>query len=199
MELARQALDLFPNQPRIHFYLAEAAATLQIYDEGLEAINMGRLMARKDGYLLYHLAILEGFIHAELGDQAKAGLAFDTALQLNPRGPEALAMRSLSQSDPRMKCRFAEEAAAVDARMTVVRFALAHCAFFNADYALSKSTLLPLVEKPYPHPAWLELLGDTYAMMGDKDNALLLWEKTDKTGAGSARLKEKLNKRQYIE
>ncbi len=199
MELARQALDLFPNQPRIHFYLAEAAATLHIYDEGLEAINMGRLMARKDGYLLYHLAILEGFIHSEQGEQAKSDLAFDTALQLNPRGPEALAMRGLAQSDPRMKCRFAEEAAAVDARMNIVRFALAQCAFYKADYALSKSTLLPLVEKPYPHPAWLELLGDTYAMMGDKANALLFWEKTDKTGAGSARLKEKLNKRQYIE
>ncbi len=199
LELARQALDLFPNQPRIHFYLAEAATALHLYQDAQDAINMGRLIARKDGYLLYHLAILEGFIHAEQGQQTKADLAFDTALQLNPRSPEALAMRSLAQADPRQKCRFAEEAAAVDARMPVVRFALAQCAFFNSNYALSKTSLLPLAEKPYPHPAWLEMLGDTYAMMGDMNNAVLFWEKTDKSGAGSARLKEKLIKRQYIE
>ena len=198
-ELAFRALDLFPNQPRLHFFLAEAALETGRTQEALDAVNTGRLMARRDGFLLYQIALVEGSAQADLGQREKAERAFEAALALNPRGPEALARRALAASDPAAKCKLSAEAEAADPTLPIVRFAMAQCHFFAGRYAQSLAILVPLTEMRFPHPAWLELAGDAHALTNDLPSALALWEKVRATGMGSVRLTEKINSRRYLE
>lgn len=198
-ELASRAMDLFPNQPRLHFLMAEAALETGRYPEALEAVNTGRLMARRDGFLLFQFALVEGSAHAALGQREKAERAFESALALNPRGPEALARRALAAMDPAKKCTLSAEAEASDPSMPIVRFAVAQCHFHAGRYSQSLAVLGILVAKSYPHPAWLELAGDAHALSNDIPAALTLWERARATGLGSSRLSEKITSRRYLE
>jgi tetratricopeptide (TPR) repeat protein len=196
-EWAGRAADLFPNQGRIQFYLAEALVEGSRLDEALDAIRLGQIMARRDGYLLYHLAILEGRAHAALGEEPASGKAFDQALELHPRGPEALAWRSLAALSSAQACARAAEAAAVDPSMPMVRYAGARCALLKGDLITAGNVLESLAKAPFPHPAWLESLGDLRALEGDIEQALLLWSQALDLGHQSPGLQEKIKTRKY--
>lgn len=198
-ELASRAMDLFPNQAHLHYLLAEAALETGRFSEALDAVQTGRLMARRDGFLLYQIALVEGSALAALGQRDKAERAFETALSLNPRGPEALARRALSAVDPAAKCKAAEEAQAADPSLPMVRFAMAQCHFYAGRYTPCLTLLGDLLAKDFPHPAWLELAGDAQALSGNIAAALLHWERVRAMGLGSSRLQEKIQSRRYIE
>ncbi len=198
-EWAAKALDLFPNQARILFFLAEAQIETRQPSEALESIQMGRLMARRDGYLLYHLALLEGRARSALRQPDQADLAFDQALSLNPRGPEAIAWKALSQRDPERACRLAGEAEAIDARMPLVVHARAWCSLLQSTPKGSIALLQDLVKRPWPHPVWIELMGDACALAGDIPQALEWWQRVHADGYGSPLLDKKIAARKYME
>jgi len=194
---AARAADLFPNQGRIQFYLAEALVEGSRLDEALDVIRLARIMARRDGYLLYHLAILEGRAYAESGRQDAADKAFDQALSLNPRGPEALAWRSLSSSRPADACALAREVAAIDPSPSLARFALARCFMMEGDNGKAREILASLASGPFPHPAWLESFGDLLALEGQTEQALDYWGQAAERGRDNPRLRDKITTRKY--
>lgn len=198
-QYAQKALDRFPNQAKLYYYLAEAQIELLRHQEALESIRTGRLMARKDGYLLYHFAILEGWAHSIGKDFIKADQAFDQAAKLNARGPELLARRSLVQPDPQTACKIAGEAMALDSKLPTARFAQARCAFLGKDHPKAISILTELLQRPYHHFSWLELLGDAYVLSGDVDKALEVWKYALDAGSQSAILRQKIDSKKYIE
>lgn len=192
-EWAERAADLFPNQGRVQFFLAEAQLERHQLEEALDAIRMGRMMARRDGYLLYHLAILEGRIQADLDDKPAAASSFGQALLLNARGPEALAWRSIAEADPGRACELAAEVAAIDPAMPLVRFAQARCALKTGNPGKAREQLVPLLARPYPHPRWLEAMGDLLLLEGDPDEARRLWQAAADLGLDHPGLRKKLN------
>ncbi len=197
---AEQALDVFPNQGRIHFFLAEGLLETGHTKEALDEINLARLMARKDGYLLYHLAILEGRSHAKAGQMDAALQAYDQALSLNNNGPEALAYRSLSQSDLKARCMDAEIANQGASQLSIVSVALASCAFLQNDFVRATNLLEPLIGRlAYPHPDWVELLGDCYSVSGKADLALFNWKRARELGCTSPSLSRKIENHRYEE
>jgi tetratricopeptide (TPR) repeat protein len=198
LQWAEDALDYHPNQVRILFFLIEAQVELRQPVEALQNLRMATMMARNDGFLLYHLGILEGRSLMLQGLLLKAEEAFDRALELNGSGSEAMAYRAISHADTALVCDQAKKSAAIDQRTPLVRFAQAHCLFIRGDHAQAKTILEDLQSKPYPHPLWTERLGDLYALAGQHDAALSLWRKAGEHGAGSASLSQKIATGQYI-
>lgn len=197
---ADQALDVFPNQGRVHFFLAEGLLETGRSKEAIDAINLARLMSQKDGYLLYHMAILEGRALARLGRKEASINAYNQALALNRNGPEALAFRSFSQPDPTDQCRDAESAATTSAHLEVVTYALASCAFIRNDYVAARTQLEQLLSQTnYPHPDWLELLGDACSLSGQIDTALTYWQRARDGGSTSSTLARKMANHRYAE
>ncbi len=198
-QYAEEALDVFPNQGQVHYYLAEAFLETGAADDARSEINLARLMARKDGFLLYHLAILEGRALSVLHQPEQATVAFEQALALNPNGAEALAYRSLSTLDPRDRCRDAETAKGRAAHLPVVAYAAASCAFIRAEYEQSRRILEELLSLPYIHPDWAELQGDVHALTGDMKNALTYWQLAKEKGSVSPHLNQKITDQRYVE
>lgn len=200
VKFAEQALDVFPNQGRIHFFLAEGLLETGHPREGLEEISLARLMARKDGYLLYHLAILEGRSLARVGQMDAAFKAYATALSMNENGPEALAFRSLSQQDPNDRCKDAQSASQAANDLPIVTVALAACAFVQNDFIQATNLLEPLINSlDFPHPDWVELLGDSFSMSGKADLALTNWKRAKDLGSMSPSLSRKMTNLRYAE
>ncbi|MEZ5032776.1 MAG: tetratricopeptide repeat protein [Saprospiraceae bacterium] len=200
VDIAEQALDVFPNQGKVHYYLAEGFLEAGRPEDALSTIHVARLMAGKDGFLLYHLAILQGRANARMGQAEMAASAFTQALALNPGGAEALAYRSLSLRDPGQKCADAHQSAQTAPANEVVRFALADCAFSKGDYNEARQQLEGLITgTEYPHPNWEELLGDTLALTGNIQGALTYWQKAADHGSASPNLARKIANLRYEE
>lgn len=192
-EWAERAADIFPNQGRIQYYLAEALVERSKWDQALDAVRMGRLMARRDGYLLYRLATLEGRALFALGDHPAATVAFGQALQLNPRGVEALAWQSIAETDPARACAMALEVARVDPAMPLVHYAQARCALLTDELSQARELLQPLLARPYPHPSWMEAMGDLLAREGKATEAQSYWQSAADLGLDHPGLRRKLN------
>lgn len=198
--IAEQALDVFPNQGKVHYYLAEAFLETGRPEDALSTIHVARLLAGKDGFLLYHLAILQGRANARLQQQSAADGAFEQALVINPGGPEALAYRCLSVRDPERKCQDARAAAQTAPDNNLVRFALADCAFARGDYLEARRRLDDLVSgSVFPHPDWEELLGDSHALTGNIQEAVRFWQLAADHGSASPNLSRKIANLRYEE
>lgn len=197
---AEKALDVFPNQGRIHYFLAEGLLETGRAEQALEEIKLARLMSRRDGYLLYHLAILEGRSQSGIGQMEAAFNAFELAFTLNPNGPEALAYRSISQPDPTDCCRDAEQANRSAGYLSMASVAMATCAFAQNDYILATNLMEALLGRlAYSHPDWVELLGDCYAQTGKADEAVLRWKQARDLGSTSPSLARKIANHRYEE
>ncbi|MCF8236826.1 MAG: tetratricopeptide repeat protein [Saprospiraceae bacterium] len=197
---AEEALDVFPNQGQIHYYLAESLLETGFPEDARSEISLAKLMARKDGYLLYHLAILEGRTLSALHQPDQAKGAFDQALSINPNGAEALAYRSLAVHTTDDRCRDAESAQRQAPHLPVVVYAVASCAFLRGEYAQAKTILEGLLASTtFAHADWVELLGDVYAMTGDAGMALKFWKLAIDKGGASPQLKRKVSNQRYEE
>lgn len=196
--LAEEALDYHPNQVRILFFLIEAQVERRYTLEALNNLRLASVMTRNDGFLQYHLAILEGRALTSNGDRDGAKKAFDRALRLNESGADALAQKAITSTDTGEACDLADQAGAIDPVTPIIRFSAANCYFMRGDYDRARPILEELQQKRYPHPLWTERLGDLYALIGQSGRALELWEKAALHGAGSASLSQKISTGQYI-
>jgi tetratricopeptide (TPR) repeat protein len=198
VEYAENALDYFPNRGRLHYYLIEGLLETGAGKKGNDAMKMAKLVNRNDGYTRYHLLILEARIAAETGNLPLAETSFQEALELNPKGIEVAAWRGLLSKDARISCAAAREAANIESTSPLVRYALAHCHVLNTEADQALAILQILVDLPYPHPKWMESMGDAYALQGNANEAMAWWKQALESGRKTESLEKKISTGSYL-
>jgi tetratricopeptide (TPR) repeat protein len=82
-QMAEQALDAFPNQPKAYLHYAEAANALGHYDDAINQLNQAQLMTGNNSALKAEIFDLSGDAFLGKGDKAKAKDQWMKAFELS--------------------------------------------------------------------------------------------------------------------
>jgi tetratricopeptide (TPR) repeat protein len=195
---AEDALDYFPNRGPLHFYMIEGFLETGQLKKGVDAMKMAKMVNRNDGYTRYHLLILEARIETAAGNMELAEAAFQEALELNSKSIEVLAWRAILAKNVQIGCTAAREAADIESTSALVRYAVAKCLILNEDTNQALPILQQLVDLSYPHPMWLESMGDALALHGNSTEAMMWWQRAKEAGRQTPTLEKKISTGRYL-
>ncbi len=203
LETAGNAMDVFPNQGALYMLYASAANALADYGEALDWLDQALLMSGKDQNLKLDILIEKGIALAGEGDSDAAYTAFEEALRIYPKSPQALGLYSLylaianeAESRYRDLLKAAQKATP---ELPGLQHAAAWAAFRSGDPG-GAQTLLQKAETAAVHPPRrLEQFGDLYFLLGEEDRALEMWNNALNAGSQSTTLTKKIADKKYTE
>ena len=202
--LARQAsnaLDIFPNKPRLYAFQALAAYWKGSYPEAQRDLSQALLIAgASDVGLRAELLSLQGLLWTALGDATEAGKSFEQAATAKKDHPLLLARQALSlalQNQPEPALALAQQVLRDNPGLLEARQALAWARYRSGQFAEARQLLEAL---PYAgNPQILEQLGDVCFKSGLTSEALQYWEKAKSKGGKSPQLLKKITDKQLYE
>jgi tetratricopeptide (TPR) repeat protein len=202
--LARQAsnaLDIFPNKPRLYAFQALAAYWKGGYPEAQRDLSQALLIAgASDAGLRAELLSLQGLVWAALGDATEANKAFEQAAVAKKDYPLSLGRQALSlalQNQPEPAVALAQQVLRDNPGLPEARQALAWAKYRLGQFPEARQLLEAL---PYAgNPQILEQLGDVCFKSGLHGEAVQYWEKAKSKGGKSPQLLKKITDKQLYE
>jgi tetratricopeptide (TPR) repeat protein len=177
---ANEVLDVFPNRAVVQYYLALGADGRQRYDEALDALSLGELMAGRDETLQALLKALTGQVLMHQKDKSGARAAFQEARKLAPSAADP-AFRFgeflLAEGQRPQALELLELAAQRQPDHPHYAYAYARALYADENYAAANEQLSQALPQGAQYwAAALELMGDTRAQLKDIDGAVRYWE-----------------------
>jgi tetratricopeptide (TPR) repeat protein len=90
VERFEQSVTMSPSQPRGYYFLAEVSFLQRQYQQALAFLKKAELLFGSSPEWQGEVCALRGAIYEEVGDQAKARLAYESALKFTPQNLSAL-------------------------------------------------------------------------------------------------------------
>jgi tetratricopeptide (TPR) repeat protein len=198
------ALELFPSNPALYYYLGIGYFQLGELEEAMEILEMGRMMIFKSESGLVDFYVLLGDTYNGLENYKKSDENYELALEANPDNAYVLNNYAYYLSLRKDKLELASEMAKKAVELEPDQY----------NYQDTYGWVLFRMEKFEEAANWLKLAvdnggyingeiiehyGDALYNDGDVENALIQWKRAKEVGDTSDLIDEKIRMKTYIE
>ena len=203
IKTGEDALSIYPNQAILYYYRAFALhRNGQNAEAGIE-IKSALQLDGDDKNLKALIFALQAEVLIDQQKLKEADVAFDKAIELAPDNyltlsnyAYYLALRNQNLAKAEM---LAAKAASALPKNTSIADTYALVLFKLGKYDLA----LTWIQKALPNneasnPVYLEHYGDILFLKGEKEEAVLQWQKAKQAGNDSEKLNKKINEKKYI-
>ncbi|MDX1939163.1 MAG: tetratricopeptide repeat protein [Saprospiraceae bacterium] len=201
---SEKAMDLFPNKAQVYYLNGIANVELNRPNDALNSLEQATLMAGSNGNLLFEIQIQKGLVFNILKRYDASNEAFEQALKLNPKSPEALSRYSqclAQRSENLQKAKtMAKQAVDVAPKKPDYQATYGWVMYKMKEYSEAKEWLGKALENGGTNDAMiLEHYGDVLFQMNDTDGALQYWIKAQEKGNTSELLEKKITDRRLYD
>lgn len=203
IKTGEEALTIYPNQAILYYYRAFALhRNGQNAEAGFELKNALQLEP-EDANLKAMILALQAEVLIDQGKLKEADAAFDKAVVLAPNNYLTMSnyayYLALRNHDlPKAEILAAKAASALPQNSSILdTYAIVLLKLNRIDDALSYIQKA-LQNNEANHPVYLEHYGDILFLKGDKENAVVQWQKAKSAGNQSEKLNRKINEKKYI-
>ncbi|MGY6561394.1 MAG: tetratricopeptide repeat protein [Luteibaculaceae bacterium] len=200
----KKAVTLFPTYPQFYFFYALGLFEQKDYEQAAEMLESGvdLVMSNKD--LEVEFYSLLGTTYNKLERHTDSDKAYEKALKINPEDATVLNNYAYYLSLRRQELERAKEMSerSLKIRPNEASFLDTYgwIMFKMGNYNDALHFLLRAVEvDPNPSAEVLEHVGDTYIKLGNVEDAVKYWKMAKEKDDASPNIKEKIEKRAYIE
>ncbi|GGI22815.1 tetratricopeptide repeat protein [Pedobacter mendelii] len=198
-----EALTIYPNQAGLYYYMAYALFKTAKYDSALNNLKTVQQLDADNKALQAQVYALQGDIYINQNNFPLAKTAFEKAISTEP--DNYLIMNNyayylaLKNDDLSKAAQYAEKAAQAMPENSSVTDTYAFILFKQQKYTLAQTWIeKALQNNSSKNGVYLERYGDILFMKGDKDAALIQWQKAKEAGNGSEVLNKKINEKKYF-
>ncbi|MCZ4242880.1 tetratricopeptide repeat protein [Pedobacter punctiformis] len=203
IKVGDEALSIYPNQAGLYYYVAYALFKTGKLDLAQSNLKNALQLDVENKSLQAQVYALQGDIYINQNNFTAAKTAFEKAISIEP--DNYLIMNNyayylaLKNDDLSKAAKYAETAANAMPNNSSVTDTYAFILFKQQKYALAQTWIeKALQNNSARNGVYLEHYGDILYMKGDKDAALLQWQKAKEAGNGSDVLIKKINEKKYF-
>lgn len=203
IKTGEEALAIYPNQAILYYYRAFALhRNGQNAEAGIE-IKSALVLDGEDAKLKAMIFALQAEVLIDQQKLKEADVAFDKSISLEPNNYLTLSnyayYLALRNHDLSKAEALAAKAAFALPKNASIADTYAFVLFKLEKYELAKTWIeRALQNNEAANPVYLEHYGDILFLKGEKELALLQWQKAKKEGNDSEKLTKKLNEKKYI-
>ncbi|SFA48134.1 Flp pilus assembly protein TadD, contains TPR repeats [Pedobacter suwonensis] len=203
LKVGEEALSIYPNQASLYYYMAYAAFKTGKYEAAQSNLKTSSQLDVENKSLQAQIYALQGDVYLNQNNFAQAKTAFEKAIATEP--DNYLIMNNyayylaLRNDDLTKAAKYAETAAHAMPNNPSVADTYAFILFRQQKYDLAKIWIeKALQNNSSKNGVYLERYGDILFMKGEKDAALIQWQKAKEAGNGSEVLIKKINEKKYF-
>ena len=198
------ALKFFPSQPILYIMKAVGALQLEKYQDVISTLDAGQQYVGDNSQVSSQFYMYRAEALYKLKKLKEAYAMFNKVVELDPTNYTAMNNYAYYLSLRSDSLQLAEKLSGkvVQANPDNATFldTYAWVLFKKKDYKLAKFYIESAIRNDNDkNPVLLEHYGDILYFLGEKDEAMENWEKSEKLGNDSPTLKEKIEKKTYIE
>lgn len=203
IKTGEEALMLYPNQAILYYYRAFALHRNGQNAEAAFELKNALQLEPEDASLKAMILALQAEVLIDQGKLKEADIAFDKAVALAPNNYLTLSnyayYLALRNHDlPKAEKLAAKAASAMPQNSSILdTYAIVLMKLNRFDEAL-KHIEKALQNNEGNNPVYLEHYGDVLFLKGDKENAVIQWQKAKAVGNQSDKLNRKINEKKYI-
>ena len=203
IKVGDEALSIYPNQASLYYYMAYALFKTGKYEPAQSNLKSSLQLDVENKSLQAQIYALQGDIYINQNNFALAKTAFEKAISTEP--DNYLIMNNyayylaLRNDDLTKAAKYAETAANAMPNNPSIVDTYAFILFKQQKYDLAKTWIeKALQNNSSKNGVYLERYGDILFMKGEKDAALIQWQKAKEAGNGSEVLIKKINEKKYF-
>ncbi|SDG17525.1 Flp pilus assembly protein TadD, contains TPR repeats [Pedobacter terrae] len=203
IKVGDEALTIYPNQASLYYYMAYALFKTGKYESAQNNLKTSLQLDVDNKSLQAQVYALQGDVYISQNNFGQAKTAFEKAIVLEP--DNYLIMNNyayylaLRNDDLTKAAKYAETAALAMPNNPSVADTYAFILFKQQKYDLAKTWIeKALQNNSNKNGVYLERYGDILFLKGEKDAALMQWQKAKETGNGSEVLIKKINEKKYF-
>jgi len=203
VKVGDEALTIYPNQASLYYYVAYAQFKTSKFDTALSNLKTALQLDVENKSLQAQVYALQGDIYINQNNFASAKTAFEKAIATEP--DNYLIMNNyayylaLRNDDLNKAAKYAETAANAMPGNSSITDTYAFILFKQQKYDLAKTWIeKALQNNSSKNGVYLERYGDILYMKGEKDAALIQWQKAKEAGNSSEVLNKKINEKKYF-
>jgi len=203
IKVGDEALSIYPNQASLYYYMAYALFKTGKYELAQNHLKTSLQLDVENKSLQAQIYALQGDIYINQNNFPLAKTAFEKAISLEP--DNYLIMNNYAfylalRNDELTKAsKYAETAANAMPNNPSIADTYAFILFKQQKYDLAKTWIeKALQNNSSKNGVYLERYGDILFMKGEKDAALIQWQKAKEAGNGSEVLIKKINEKKYF-
>jgi tetratricopeptide (TPR) repeat protein len=193
---AEQALELFPNQPEVYYFLGYGQFVQQQYRAAVQALEQAGRLAMGNTALQNEINTLLGDGYNALKDYAKSDRAYLAVLQTDPANAIVLNNYSYYLALRKENLEKAEKMSAqlVKDYPTNAAFLDTHAwvLFMRGKYREARKWMEKAIELDDTRAIYFEHLGDILFRLGETQEAVAQWERARAIDPANEALKKKL-------
>ena len=203
IKTGEDALAIYPNQAILYYYRAFALhRNGQNAEAGIE-IKSALMLDGEDAKLKAMIFALQAEVLIDQQKLKEADAAFDKSISLEPNNYLTLSnyayYLALRNHDLSKAESLAAKAATALPKNASIADTYAFVLFKLEKYELAKTWIeRALQNNEASNPVYLEHYGDILFVKGEKELALVQWQKAKREGNDSEKLTKKLNEKKYI-
>lgn len=203
VKMGDEALTIYPNQASLYYYTAYALFKTGKLDLAQSNLKTALQLDVDNKSLQAQVFALQGDIYVNQNNFALAKTAFEKAIAMEPDNyfimnnyAYYLALRN---DDLAKASKYSETAANAMPDNSSITDTYAYILFKQQKYDLAKVWIeKALQNNTNKNGVYLEHYGDILFMKGDKEAALVQWQKAKSAGNGSEVLNKKINEKKYF-
>lgn len=203
VKYGNEALELFPTDAEIYYYLGLGYLKTQDFVKALETLSIGRDLVIENPELLSQFYSSIGSVYYKTNNWSECEKSFEQALIQNPDNATALNNYAYYLAVKKVQ---------LDKALGIIQYAVSmqpNNAIYLDTYGFvlfqkklyakalvqleSASAILTTDQEIWEH------LGDTYFMLENESKALECWNKALALNPAHSKLKEKINQKKFIE
>ncbi|WP_316825634.1 tetratricopeptide repeat protein [Pedobacter miscanthi] len=203
IKVGDEALTIYPNQASLYYYMAYAQYKTGKYEPAQSNLKTSLQLDVENKSLQAQIYALQGDIYINQNNFSAAKTAFEKAISLEP--DNFLIMNNyayylaLRNDDLVKAAKYAETAANAMPNNPSITDTYAFILFKQQKYDLAKTWIeKALQNNSNKNGVYLERYGDILFMKGEKDEAVIQWQKAKEAGNESAVLIKKINEKKYF-
>ncbi|WP_412466436.1 tetratricopeptide repeat protein [Pedobacter sp. KLB.chiD] len=203
IKVGDEALSIYPNQASLYYYMAYAQFKTGKYEAAQNNLKTSAQLDVENKSLQAQIYALQGDVYINQNNFGQAKTAFDKAIAIEP--DNYLIMNNyayylaLRNDDLTKAAEYAEKAAHAMPNNPSIVDTYAFILFKQQKYDLAKTWIeKALQNNSSKNGVYLERYGDILFLKGEKDAALIQWQKAKEAGNGSEVLMKKINEKKYF-
>lgn len=203
IKTGEEALTIYPNQAILYYYQAFALHRNGQNAEAAFELKNALQLEPEDASLKAMILALQAEVLIDQGKLKEADIAFDKAVALAPNNYLTLSnyayYLALRNHDlPKAEKLAAKAASAMPQNSSILdTYAIVLMKLNRFDEALMHIEKA-LQNNEGNNPVYLEHYGDVLFLKGDKENAVIQWQKAKAAGNQTDKLNRKINEKKYI-
>ncbi|WP_293787069.1 tetratricopeptide repeat protein [uncultured Pedobacter sp.] len=203
IKVGDEALSIYPNQASLYYYMAYAQFKTGEYVAAQNNLKTSSQLDVENKSLQAQIYALQGDVYINQNNFGQAKSAFDKAIAIEP--DNYLIMNNyayylaLRNDDLTKAAKYAETAALAMPNNPSIADTYAFILFKQQKYDLAKTWIeKALQNNSTKNGVYLERYGDILFLKGEKDAALVQWQKAKEAGNRSEVLIKKINEKKYF-